>query len=386
MDFANTIKQEMLEEDIRKNIQNRIERGSEECTRMVELIEKRTIRDILVNAGGAVVYPSTTASSGMSITYGDEENSYKIHRHALSQITEKVSIPASYVNRLNTPSVGDWKRKCLSNDIQAHYKNYLVDEPARYTKKGSRTFLHRIVAGELRGFLSSRYNRNMSSAPMLVAFLGACEIVGAAPYAAYSSDIKFSLKCFLPHVFKVGKEFACFGVAWGNSDFGAGKMYVSPSVWLPTKKNGGNFMVLDQAISKVHIGSVLEESDIELSEDTLSKEAAAQAGAIKDCVIGSLGPDAIEKTIASLEEAQLQEVPWHTLQKDLKRFLSKEDVKMVQDALDNQIQELPQPLQVGERIVPSRWWAARAISWIAAKEDDIDRKADLEREAGKFLV
>ena len=36
--------------------------------------------------------------------------------------------------------------------------------------------------------------------------------------------------------------------------------------------------------------------------------------------------------------------------------------------------------------VPSNWWVAQAVSFLASVEDDPDRKIDLQQEAGKFIV
>ena len=371
----------------------RIEAGIVEQDRLVEKVANMSINDKLV----------PPAAMHFSAVDGDVRVHYKpstqrpsdalgeplrIHRHALTQLAQKVNVPLTFASFLQNRSE-PWKPELLAHILESSFKN------TRFTDRaGSPMFLHRIVGNlskpegpdnpkELRGFLSRRFNRHIASKPLLRAFIETCSQVGAMPFDATASDIKVALKCLLPHVFEPVKgEFLCIGVEWSNSDFGAGRMQVALSMWMPS---GDRFTVLDHVISRVHIGSIIEETDVDISEETAQKEAEAQASAIKDSVIAQLSGDSVDRLLRAVELAHEEKISWYQLKGQLARFLAKKDIETLQSLLNDEVLDLPPVKTIDGDKTPTKWWATQALSWLANRTEDPEKKLDLQHAAGSFL-
>jgi hypothetical protein len=301
-----------------------------------------------------------------------------IHRHALGQLAAKVNVPMTYVNHLQNESPANWKTELLGEILTTSYHKTEFKD-----RSGPPRFLHRIVGTELRGFLSRRFNRHLASAPLLRAFLSATREVDAFPFDATTTDVKLALKCYLPYVFEPVKgEFVCLGVEWTNSDFGSGRMQVALTMWMP---RGDRFTVLDDALSRVHIGSIIEDSDIELSEETSQKEAEAQSMAVRDTVRTQLTTESVEKVLKAVELAHTEAVPWHRIRGNLARYLGKKEVDDLHKALKAEVLDLPALPKVDGETMATRWWASSALAWLANKEEDPEKKLELQKASGSFL-
>jgi hypothetical protein len=266
-------------------------------------------------------------------------------------------------------------------ELLAHNMNELFHIPVWKDKDGqSVRFLHRLVGNQLRGFLSRRFNRWLASAPLLRTFSEECKAAGANPVEAYSSDIRSSLKCLMPKVFEVFPgEYISVGVEWSNSDFGSGKLKVAQTLWRIFENTGA---VVDSGINRAHIGSILEDSDLDMSDDTARKEVIAQQGAIKDHVHGFLSETSIDRLLAGIRIARTKEIPWSKLEKQLKGILTSSELDWMNKGLNEAIIDLPS-INPG---TPDAYWAASAVSSLAAKTKDVDRRMSLQQEAGKLLA
>jgi hypothetical protein len=323
------------------------------------------------------------SSDGLRLSYGTEGHASptaRIHRHALQQLASKVGLPMNYVSALQG---GDsWRQELLATNLSELYQR------PTWTERGGQPvrFLHRLVGGELRGFLSRRFNRHLASAPLLRAFTEQAALLGARPVEASSSPVRSSLKCLLPRVFEAFPgEFVCLGVEFSNSDFGSGRLKVCQTVWRVLEGTGA---VLDEGLSRAHIGSVIDESDIEMSDETAQKEVAAQQSAVRDHVKEYLAEATVEKLLTAVRAAHEKQMSWSTLVKRLKEFLGKGELAWVEGALKNEvITDLP-PISytdAGER-APNAYWASSAVSSLALRAEDTDRRMELQREAGRLLA
>ena len=362
--------------------------GEKEEAALIEQVAKTVIVDRLVPPSAMtfsvdherqcvdMLYAPGTSRRDYGLSY------FRIHRHAFRQLCEKVSMPAAYANHLQVESEDDWRIELL-----AHNLNTLYHKP-EWVERGGATsrFLHRIVDDEVRGFLSRRFARHMASGPLLLAFVDACRKADARAVEATSSPVRNSLKCLLPHAFEpFPGEAVGLGVSWSNSDYGAGRLTVKSTVW---RIASGASAVLDETLSKVHVGSLLEDSDLEMSDVTARKEVEAQRSLITDAVTHLLSTKTVDRLLHMLRSARDEQIPWSKLRGRLTSVLSKSDLTWMQEAADNGagIVDLP-PISFtpdGER-VPNAYWAAAALSAIAAKTEDADKKMDLQQEAGKLL-
>lgn len=383
-------------EDARKRMFDRTKRGEAEKKALIDVVSKTVIVDRLVAPKLMGFHPELNEKDGLRLRYdfGPDTASdiVAIHRHAMNQICAKVGFPMTYFNTLNkyvakpspeSKTMEDWKRELLCHNLNEQYH-----EPEWVERGGGPArFLHRIVDGELRGFLSRRYNRHLASAPLLRAFVDACEAKDAVPIEAQSSAVRVSLKFLLPDVFEAFPgEYIGLGSEWSNSDFGAGKLSISQTVW---RIKTGTASVLDETLGRVHLGSIIEDSDIEMSDDTAKAEVDAQKKAIRDAVNHQFSVKNVERLLVALSAARDEEIPWSKLKGQLARFLNKADIDWLQNTLDTKgesIIDLP-PVSFGsdDRPTPNLYWAASAVSAIAAKTEDADRKAELQREAGKLF-
>lgn len=362
---------------IYERVKNRLQVGEAEQKRLIEQVGRMVIRDKLVPPKG-MQFTVPDGQSAVRILYNGAEETLKIHRHALNQLAAKVSVPMTYVNHLQGQSPEGWKSDLLAYILTTSF--HQTDFPDR---AGEMRFLHRIVDGELRGFLSRRFNRHLASAPLLRAFLSATQEMQAFPMEATTTDVKLALKCYLPYVFEpVPGEKVCLGCEWTNSDFGAGRMQVALTMWLPARDR---FTVLDQALSRVHIGSVIEDSDIELSEETATKEAETQALAVRDSVKSQLAVESVEKVLKAVEVAHNDAVPWHRIRGNLAKYIGKKDIDNLHEALKKEILDLPPVPRVDGEVLASKWWASNALAWLASKESDPERALELQHAAGSFI-
>jgi hypothetical protein len=360
-------------------MERRFSLGAQQEQMLLDTVAKTVIVDKLVPPK-SMDFP--VDSTGVKIRYAGELVC-SIHRHALNQLCSKVKLPMSYVDLL-LAGKDSWKKDLLAYNLES-----LFSSPDWVERGGEPTrFLHRIVGNELRGFLSRRFNRHLASAPLLRAFIDQCVIEGARPVEASSSPVRNALKCLLPTVFEAFPgEYICTGVEWSNSDFGSGKLKVLQTVWRVTT---GTAAVLDEGLSRAHIGSVIEESDIEMSDATARKEVEAQQGAVRDHVKEYLAEKTVGRLLTAIRAAHEEAIPWAQLRSRLRDVVGKGDLDWLQQVLDKKgesIIDLP-PISYAPdgAPTPNRYWASSALSALASKADDTDRRLELQREAGKLLA
>lgn len=367
--------QEDLFEYAERRMNQRFLAGEKEEAVLIEQVAKNVIVDKLVPPKAMEFFHH---DGKIVLGYGVNQGLTRIHRHAFNQLCAKVEFPLIYASKLD---VGDWKR-----DLLCHNLNELFHQPDWAARGGPQRFLHRLVGGELRAFLSHRYNRHLATAPMLRTFVESCRTQGARPIDATTTAVRVSLKYLLPKVFEAFPgENVCFGSEFGNSDFGAGRLTVRSTIW---RASTGTSSVLDEVFGKVHIGSVIEDSDIEMSDDTAHKEVVAQQGAIRDAVTQQLEEKTVERLLKAIRLAREEEVPWSRLRPQLAKFLSKADQEWMEGLLTGKatnIIDLPPVTHYAGEFTPNIWWASACVGALADKSEDADRRITLQQEAGKLL-
>lgn len=310
-----------------------------------------------------------------------EAEALLIHDHALKQLADIAGLRRPYLNVLNEASVGAWRRSLMATNFNELFKHQVFLNK----RKKEAQFLHRIVGRQLRGVLTQSYNRQLVSAVVLQPFVAVCKEVGLQPVRATITDTRVHLQTYLPYAFQpVPGEFIALGTCWGNSDFGEGKLKISHSILRLTMGYGS--LITEDAFSRVHIGSVIEETDLKIDDETAAKELDAVAAASQSAVRDAMSPERVSRVLNAIRAAHEEKVSWAVLKGVLAKYLNNEEVKSVTDMLTTQITELP-PVGVGSdgNPLPSKWWAAAALAYVGEKQTNPSTSMELKKAAGTFL-
>lgn len=353
----------------RSLMEQKIETGRASAVRLYETVHQAVPVDTLAR-GAAIRFSQDAESRHVVLNVGTQAEELGIHRHALGQIASKAGVPGHYLNELvGAPET--WKRDLAARILNEHYHGV---EKVRSEDLSASRHLVRSVGGQVRGFLSDRYRR-LDSRPLLEAFSGACQELGAIPVEGTATDTRVALKAYLPMVFEpVPNEVMCLGVEWSNSDFGAGKHALRAFIFRLWCANGAT---MEDAMGQVHLGARIGES-VEFSERTYALDQRASVSALTDVVKGTLGPKNVNTLLETIRAADEKKVEWRSVNTLLGKKLLKEELRAAKDAFESDdVINLP--------AAKSIWRVSNAISWIAGKTEDQDRKLDLQRLAGQVI-
>lgn len=348
----------------RARLEQMIEDGRARAAAVIEAVQTQQPQDYIVKSSSVTFAPDDNRLL-MSFMRDGEPCDLRLHRHALQQAAGRVDLPWSYLGDLVAPGAPAW-----ALDLAAHNLNALY---AQRTAPGTRS-LARSVAGEVRGWLSDRYRR-LDSRPITDAFCAACATTGALPIEGYVTDTKIALKAVLPTVYEpVPYEVMAFGAMLENSDFGNGALGLRifcVRLWCT------NYAIGDFGVREIHLGGKLAD-DVEWSDKTYALDTARTVSQIGDVVRGHLGPAAIDKFMATIKQAHEEKVDPKDAVALLRKSLSKGETEAAVAAFNSpDVEMLPQG--------NTRWRLSNAVSWLAGKCDDTERKLDLMKVAGALL-
>src|SRR3972149_3913931 len=128
---------------------------------------------------------------------GGNERSWKLHPHAMRQMATEVGIPTTFVNTLTKGE--EWERRELSDLLNERFKRSKFKQRSFQSRA---SFINRVVADEVRGFVSPSFKVWLSTPHMLEAFARECSTYHAMPVEAYGSSLCFTFRSMLPLVFE----------------------------------------------------------------------------------------------------------------------------------------------------------------------------------------
>lgn len=306
---------------------------------------------------------------GIFVQAGDSFRE-KLHPHALQQATSEAGVPWGFAQELlsaekNTPEDA-WGKALLAKNLKEIFEK--VQAPA------DKKFLTRSVDQEVRGFLSDKYKR-LDSRPLVEAFAEACAGVGALPIDGEATDTRVWVEAALPTIYEpVPNEVMIFGLKFGNSDFGRGALSVRAfcnRLWCTNKA------ITEECMRQIHLGRRLSD-DMVFSEETYRLDTATSASAIRDIVKGALDAPKIEAFQGLIRRANEEKVSARDLAGWMKK-LNKSEAEKVEEAFNGPDVEM---LPVGE----TKWRLSNALSWVAGKIEDVERKVELQQMAGQLLA
>lgn len=312
---------------------------------------------------------------------------FKIHKHAMQQICSKLKFPFSYLSYLASLGADGDRLSCKN------LEELLSITPFKKAGGEGPSFLIRTVGPKVYGFLSNRYALHLSTDPLLERFVEYCAEQGAKAIGAEWNEVKLQARCALPHIYTPfpGLNIAV-GMAFFNSDFGAGTFSVSPTVWdidrgfatvLPKYSLGDT---MDQDLfNKIHLGPVLTSKDINLVSSERGRRVDTVAASMRMNIQARLSKDFCATLCKALVRARDTEVSWPTVKRKLAGDLLKEELAILEKLL--QERSTPTTLRLDEDglPIPTKWWTSQAVSFVAARTADVDRKIDLQRVAGSFI-
>jgi hypothetical protein len=344
----------------REILEKRITTGRQAAVGVYKAVQANVPVDALVR-GKALQFVPDERERFQRLTVKFDNTEYGIDRHALGQLSSRAGIPGSYLAGLAAES--GWQRELAADILNRHYHDGATNN----------RFLVRSIGDNVRGVLSDHYRR-LDSRPLLDAFVDCCKKVGAVPIDGVMSTTRVSFKALIPEVFEPAPgEVIAFGLEWHNSDYGNGAHTLRPYILRPWCLNGAT---MENALSQVHLGGRLSE-EFEMSERTYELDTATSVSALRDIVQGVFAPPRINAMCEAIRTANEKNIDWKNLKGSLAKRLLKGELEAAEAAFDSSdVINLP----AGKTM----WRASNAISWIAGKTEDADRRLDLERLAGEL--
>src|SRR5262249_23574703 len=157
-----------------------------------------------------------------------------------------------------------------------------------------------------------------------------------------------------------------YGLVLENSDFGNGALSLRTFV---LRLFCTNYAIGNETLRQVHLGARLGD-DFAFSDRTYRLDTAAKASAVRDLVRQNLAPSAIARLQDAIRRANDERIEPHKIGERLRKVLSKGEVNQVVESFNSpDVENLPPG--------NTTWRLSNALSWVAGKLTDAERKLDL---------
>ena len=332
-----------------------IEDGRQNAGQVIEHVMTHQPQDYIVKANAL----QFSGNGGLSVALNNAE--FGVHRFALGQIAENASLPVKFLDSL---TASEWGRALIAHNLSEIFKH-----------RDAKRHLVRTLNNEVRGFLSDSYRR-LDSRPIIEAFVTGVQRLGALPYKGIVTDTKVAIQAILPDVFDViPGEVIAFVLSLENSDFGNGALSLRVGalrIWCD------NLAVFEENMRQIHLGRRLDEN-IVFSQRTYLLDTKTTVSALEDIIGVQLNREGLKRRMELLAVTAQKAVDPQAAMKMLKDSLGVGQAQQVIDAYKSADIEM---LPAGN----DAWRLSNAISWIAGKETDGEKKLDLMKLAGEVLL
>jgi hypothetical protein len=179
----------------------------------------------------------------------------------------------------------------------------------------------------------------------------------------------------MPEIYEpIPGKMVAYGLTLENSDFGNGALSIRAyllRIWR------SNLAITQEEMRQVHLGRRLDESML-YSTRTYELDAQTTVSALKNVVSNQLHATALRDRMNAVRLAHEQQVEPPSAREMLKRVLLKSEAAAVIEAYNS-------PDTYNLPAGNTTWRLSNAISWIAGKTEDAERKLELMKMAGEIL-
>lgn len=354
---------------VQRMIEGKQQGVMETITRLLE--EGKAAQDFIapigVNLRNEDRHPVISFKSEGRVQMAIPEGNFNLHGNAISQISEKMGVPAKYLREL---SGGDeWQKQLCAT---------ILNEHSGWTQRTR--VLIRAVGTEVRGVLSDSYRR-LNSVEILTAFIQEAGVQGAVLSDAYMNDTKVWCETILPNPIEIptrknGVVTIFAGARFSTSDYGNGSVDMRSFLLNGACLNG---MVRESVMRQVHLGSRLPDS-IALSQKTYELDTKTTVSAIKDLTKGLYSRDTIMGKAIEIQGASEIDVDFDKELKGLvqRGALMKNEGREVEKLLMN---NNPEDGVTGGATL---WKLAQGITAFA-REQEPERSRELHEISGQLM-
>ena len=281
----------------RERLEYQFRLGKDRQERLLQKAVALVIRDRFIDP----LTLRVDARNKVLFIYTGKDRWAEVHSHALGQICDRANpkLPRQFIRPMVAGPL--WQQELAQININSIYRQGTYLTKGKERAKFLGRFVGPVENEQMRGFVSQYFARHLATLPMLRGFIAACEQDGAQPIDARSSDMHFSLKCFLPFVFEpIPSKFYTFGVEFSNSDFADGSLKIA----LCSRNTDTNTnSVIETSWSKTHLGSIIKESELVLSASAMAKEVDAVVAILKEAVHKAISPENVTRLLYVFDKA-----------------------------------------------------------------------------------
>lgn len=265
------------------------------------------IAPIGVNLRGKEKQPVISFRASDRVQMTMPEGNFSLHGNAISQISEKMGVPAKYLRELSGGDV--WQKQLCAT---------ILNEHSGWTARTR--VLIRAVGMEVRGVLSDSYRR-LNSVDILTAFIREAANQGAVVSDAYMNDTKVWCETILPTPIEIptrknGTVIIFAGARFSTSDYGNGSVDMRSFLLNGACLNG---MVRESVMRQVHLGARLPDS-LALSQKTYELDTQTTVSAVSDLTKGLYNKDTLMQKAIEIQGASEIDVDFD---KELKQLVQK---------------------------------------------------------------
>lgn len=265
------------------------------------------IAPIGVNLRGKEKQPVISFRAADRVQMTMPEGNFSLHGNAISQISEKMGVPAKYLRELSGGDV--WQKQLCAT---------ILNEHSGWTARTR--VLIRAVGMEVRGVLSDSYRR-LNSVDILTAFIREAANQGAVVSDAYMNDTKVWCETILPTPIEIptrknGTVIIFAGARFSTSDYGNGSVDMRSFLLNGACLNG---MVRESVMRQVHLGARLPDS-LALSQKTYELDTQTTVSAVSDLTKGLYNKDTLMQKAIEIQGASEIDVDFD---KELKQLVQK---------------------------------------------------------------